>query len=118
MTIDQIKYVVIAVILALFAYIVYDKIYDYGYAVAEQKYSKMIADYNEKQISKTQELEAKMTSLVLANSRYNNALIKDIDDIRNGLKGKTLVVYKDGKCTLSQEFLDSRAAAIDRANLR
>lgn len=118
MTLTQIKYLIIAILLALTAYTVGYKIYTFGYEAAEQKYTKVIAEYNERQTTAVMELEGKVTSLILATSAYNTLLAKDIDGIRNGLLGKTLVVYKDGKCTLSQEFIDSRAAAINRANQR
>lgn len=118
LTLTQIKYIVVAIVLALVAYIVYDKIYDYGYSAAEQKYSKIIKEYNDRQTTKTQEIETKISSLLVASSAYNYAMLQDINAISRGLSGKTLVVYKDGKCTLSQEFIDGRATAINRANQR
>lgn len=116
MTIAQIKYLVIVIIVAITTYALGYKIYNFGYETAEQKYTKVIAEYNQKQITASTELESRVTSLILATASYNNKLSEDINGIRKGLQGKTLVVYKDGKCVLSQEFIDSRTAAINRAN--
>lgn len=118
MTLSQIKYLLTAILIAASLYFMYSKIYHYGYEAAEQKYTKVIQEYNDRQTKQVQELEGKITSLLLATSAYNTILIKDIDSIKLGLYNKPLVIYKDGKCALSKEFIDSRNAAIDRANKR
>lgn len=108
----QIKYlaaILIAAILALAMWQVYDTIYDYGYNTAKAEY---IAEQNKK----VDQVQATITSLVAATTNYNKSLMHDISTIQSSLNGKTLVVYKDGKCVLTQEYIDARSEAIKRAN--
>lgn len=113
-----IKYSIIALIIAAAMYIIYDTIYDLGYNKAEQKYTLIIEDYNKKQDAKVENIQNLVVSLTTATSAYNNTLTSDMRKIKSGLEGKTLVLYKDGKCVLSKEFQDSRIEAINKANKR
>jgi len=87
-----------------------------GYAQAEEKYQEIIQTYNKKQLEKAASIEGAISEIRNNQAAFEANLSADMGQIRNGLKGKTLVVYKDGKCTPSKDFLDSRAQAIDRAN--
>lgn len=87
-----------------------------GYDTAEEKYQAVIKEYNDKQLAKASRIEGVLSTLVTNQENTNSILVSSIDSIKGGLRGKTLVVYKDGKCLPSQEFLDSRTQAINRAN--
>ena len=108
--------VVISLLMAVGGYLIYDKIYDYGYSVAESKYTKVIDEYNNRQEAKANNIQASINSLISATTNYNSVLLSDMTKIQASIANKPLVVYKDGKCELSPEFIEARTAAIDRAN--
>lgn len=113
-----VKYLVIVFAISMTAYLGATKLMAMGYEDAKSYYEPIIRKHEDNQIAKIASVEGLVKGLVANTDAYNASLINDIDSIRSGLKGKTIVVYKDGKCTLSKEFLDSRAAAINRANQR
>lgn len=118
LTLTQIKYIIIGVVAIALLYFASSKIYDYGYFAAEKKYTEVIAQYNLRQEQKVELIEDKINQLLKVTPEYNAKLLTDMQNIKNGIEGKTLVVYKDGKCVITQEFLDARQAAILRANTR
>lgn len=109
LTITQIKYLLIVLITAAILGLAYKTVYTYGYDMAK-------AEYAAEQNKKVEQVQATITSLVAATTNYNRALLSDINTIQTSLNGKTLVVYKDGKCVITQEYKDARSEAIKRAN--
>ena len=114
----SIRAAAVIILLCSLGYFMYNKVYQTGYADAEQKYTKLIQEYQTAQASKVTALEAAVRKLTDNTATYNYALIKDIDQIKATVKTKPLIIYKEGKCTIAKEFLDSRDAAITRANQR
>ena len=110
-----IKIVCVALISAAL-YLVYDKIYTTGYTAAEAKYTEIIKKNADAQEAKLKSVELSLQTLVENTTAFNMLLSEDITKIKSNLNGKTLVVFKDGKCTLTKDFLDSRNEAINRAN--
>lgn len=106
----QIKLALIAAILSLtgsFGYLGYYKVKQIGYAEAEAKYTKVIAE-NDKVIGeKITELEKSSRALVSLTESNNTELTQNIGKIVLGLNGKTLTTIKDGKCVPTKEFSDS-----------
>lgn len=113
----QIKAAIITgslVLAGVFAYLGYSKVYNAGYAEAEAKYQAVITQQNKMVAT----IESDLQKLVITSMDFNSSLSSDLDAIKAGMKNKPLVIYKEGKCTIAKEFLDSRDAAIDRANQR
>jgi len=116
LTLGQIRNILVALVVVLASSVAYIKVYHNGYEDAEQKYQAIIAKDAEEREARARDIESKITSLTTGVSAYNQALLQDMQAIKNGLAGKTLVLYKDGKCQLSPDFLEARDRAIERAN--
>lgn len=108
--------ILLFIVMAFGGYLIYDKIYDYGYSQAESKYTKIIDKYNKDQETKVNNIQSSINSLISATTNYNNVLLSDMTKIQSSIANKALIVYKDGKCELSPDYIQARAAAIDRAN--
>ena len=90
-----------------FGYLGYYKVKQIGYAEAEAKYTKVIAENNRVIGEKITELEKSSRALVSLTESNNNELTQNIGKIVLGLNGKTLTIIKDGKCVPTKEFSDS-----------
>lgn len=106
----QIKLILIAAILSLtgsLGYLGYSKVKQIGYAEAEDKYTKIIAEHNKVIDTKITQLEKSSRALVSLTESNNTELTQNIGKIVLGLNGKTLTIIKDGKCIPTKEFSDS-----------
>lgn len=88
-------------------YLAEQKVESWGYAKAEQKYQKILKDYEDKISKKIDAVEETSNNLVAQNKEYNMLLQQDIIGILKGIRGKTLTIVKDGACTPNQTFSDS-----------
>jgi hypothetical protein len=89
-----------------------------GYAEAEHKYSLIISKQDAERSAKLTEINKNL--IVLANkANITSTLINsEFKAVRAELLKSPLVIYKNGECTLSEEFLASRRKAISLANQR
>lgn len=103
------KELVLAAAILFNAYLVYDKIYTKGVEdtiAAHQKYLD----------EKISNLEQLSTSIAKQNETNNQQVRDDLAVILSNSSKKPTVIYKEGKCIPSDNFLDSYNSLIDRAN--
>lgn len=108
--------VLIALLLSISLYAGYSHIKQIGYREAEVVYQKQIQDYKDSIGKKIDKIETLSTTLVSESRDNNEAVSKDIEDILKKVKGKPLVIVKDGECTPSKTFSDSIGELNKRAN--
>jgi hypothetical protein len=87
-----------------------------GYGIAEQKYSKIITDYNNDVDKKITNIETLANTLASVNKHNNDKLSSDISIILSKVKGKTLTIVKNGECVPNQTFSDSFGEINKRVN--
>lgn len=104
-----IAYLVFSLSLMGGGYLLYHKIKDSGYIEAENKYTQQINEYRKDIEVKKAEVE--VLSNFLDNKRYsdtqqlNENLAAIIKEFRR--TGKTTTILKEGKCSPSQDFVDT-----------
>ena len=108
------------VVLSLLLFFGYQHIkqngYEEGYSVASQKYEEVIAA-NQKEINKKIEnIESLASNLATLNTTANEKLTEHVASILDKIKGKSLVIVKNGECTPSPTFSDSLAEINKRVN--
>jgi 23S rRNA pseudoU1915 N3-methylase RlmH len=90
-------------------YLLYHKIKDSGYKEAEDKYTQQINEYRKDIEVKKAEVE--VLSNFLDNKRYSDTqqLNENLDAIIKEFRrtGKTTTIIKEGKCSPSQDFVDT-----------
>lgn len=118
MSFTALKYLVSISAILLALGLAYNTVYMQGYSKAEQKYTKIIEEHTTKQATNIASLTTLVTTLVENREAQDAALASDLETIKTRMRGKALVVYKDGTCSLTKTFLDSREAAISKANQR
>jgi hypothetical protein len=112
------KYIIYAIIAILTCYQLFVEIEQYGYSKAEAKYIKILDDKKEVQDALIKSIETSISENLKQSNSYTSNLSKDISKIKADLSNKPLVVYKDGTCTLTDEYLVAREKAINKANQR
>ena len=119
------KYISLVLLISLSLYSGYSYILNIGISrgtkVAEDKYTSIIAEYKKLQDTKIDLVLLSMGNLTKATDTFNASNTLGMNSIISTLKDskRPVVVYsKDTGCTLSEEFLGSRAKAIDIANQR
>lgn len=95
----------LAIVLGLWAG--YAKVKDIGYQEASTKYEQQIKEYQTEVANRIKAIETSSQALVLETRTNNEVLTKNVSNIVYGLKGKNLVIIKDGVCTPSKTFSDS-----------
>lgn len=105
-----------ALAIALALYLGYAKIKDIGYQEASQKYELQIEQYQEQLAKKIQAIELSSQTLVAESRDNNEQMTNNVNSIIKGLKGKNLVIVKNGECTPSKEFSDSFVTINKRVN--
>lgn len=110
------KEILLSVLIAGGSFFVYEKVKHIGYVEAETKYEAIIHDY-QKQIAE-QVATIENNSRILVDGNRDSAVIlkSRMDDILGTLKGKPLVVVKNGECSPSQTFSDSFGKVNQQAN--
>lgn len=115
----EVKLVIAALILAVISvtgYLTYKHVRNLGYQEAQEKYEKVIRDY-EANVNKKIDVIENLASTLVNESRENNAaLTQDITTIIRGVKSKPLTVIKNGDCNPNQTFVDSLSKINQRAN--
>lgn len=110
------KELLLAVALIFVGYMVYDKIYERGFEKSQQEHRDYVKKYSEDLDIRIDKLEQLSANIVEQNMIAAQNRDDDLKKILKAAAQKSLVVYKDGKCTPSQEFLDSYNSIINRAN--
>ena len=116
MPIGLIIRLVSGLIIALALYFGYSYIKQLGYNEAQIVYEKKIQEYQDTVLVKINSIESLSNTLATESRVTNEAVSKDIDDILKRVRGKSLVVVKDGGCTPSKTFSDSISEINKRAN--
>lgn len=106
----------IAAAIAGFLFFGYEKIKSIGYQEAEQKYTKVIKDYEDNLNKKIDNIETLAGTLVVENRENNVLLTNDINTILTRVKTKPLTIVKNGECSPSQTFSDTFVEINKRAN--
>lgn len=105
-----------AIALALVLYLGYAQVKSIGYKEAEAVYQEKIAVYEKTLLIKINNIESLSNTLALESRENSEVLARDIEDILKKVKGKPLVIVKDGECTPSANFSNSIGALNQRAN--
>lgn len=87
--------------------IVYTKVKDIGYQEATTKYEQLISAHILANQEKLANLEKLSTKLVQITTESDITNTKNIGKISASIKGKSLVIVKDGQCNPSPTFLGS-----------
>ncbi len=106
----------IALLLAITITYTYDKLVGIGYERAIQQHKEYVDEYNKKLDGRINNLEGFSSYLIKQNEVYNVKLNEDLNKILVASRKGPLVIQKEGKCTLSSNFIDSYNSVIDRAN--
>ena len=106
----------VALALAGALYFGYSHVKQIGYDEAAAKYSLIIKGYEEDVNKKIDALEVLSSTLVVENRKNNISLSKDMQDIKEGIKKKPLIVVKDGECTPAPTFSEAIVKINVRAN--
>ena len=104
----------LAIATALF--LSYTKVKHIGYEEASIKYEQILADkvkVNEQKLDNLEKLSVKLVQIT-TESDISNA--KSIGKISDSIKGKSLVILKDGECKPSPTFLGSFEEINKRVN--
>ena len=96
-----------AAAIALALYLGYAHIKSIGYAEASVVYEQKIRAYEDGINKKIDTIQALSTSLVVNTTINNDLLAKDVSGILDRVKGKPLVIVKNGECVPSQTFSDT-----------
>lgn len=105
-----------AVAISIVLYMGYSYIKHIGYKEAEVVYQQKIQEYQNTVLNKINTIESLSNTLATESKASNEAVAKDIEDILKKVKGKPLVVIKDGECIPSKTFSDSISEINKRAN--
>lgn len=103
------KELLLAMTIFVSGYLAYDKVYNKGVedtVAAHQKYL-------DEKISKLEQLS---TDIAKQTETSNQQVRDDLAVILSNSSKKPTVIYKEGKCIPSDNFLDSYNSLIDRAN--
>lgn len=103
------KEILLAVAITFSAYMVYDRIYTKGVQDSIAAHEKYLDE-------KIGNLEHLSTHIALQNEQNTKAVQDDLALILSKSSQKPTVIYKEGKCIPSDNFLDSYNSLIDRAN--
>ena len=95
---------------------IYQQGHQAGYVVAEAKYTKIINDNTTAVNKKIDNIETLAGNLVAINTASNDKMTEDIASILSKVKGKPLVIVKNGDCVPNQTFSDSFIQINKRAN--
>ena len=115
-----IKWVAAALLAAAISvgiYAGYSHIKQIGYNEAEAKYTQIMHQYETDVNKKIDTIVAMSNSLATINQANNEQLTNDISAILSKVKGKQLVVVKNGECVPSQTFSDSFGQINKQVNL-
>ena len=94
----------------------YSHVKHIGYQEAETEYKLVIKEYEEQRDAKIRKIEELSGLLITTANANNEATQKDVKTILAAVKGKPLVVVKNGECTPSQTFSDSILTINKRIN--
>lgn len=97
-------------------YMVYDKIYERGFEKAQKEHVDYVKNYTKAIDEKIDRLETLSRDLYAALEIADTNRKQDLQKIIKAASKGPLTIYKDGKCTPSEEFLDSYNSVINRAN--
>jgi hypothetical protein len=106
------KYLALIIIVITLLFAGYSK----GVTTTTAKYEEILTTMRINQEVKIARIETSLDIMSKEQSNYTSSLRNSFKEITKGLNNKPLVIYKDGECTLSKEFLDSRQKAIDKVN--
>lgn len=88
-------------------FIGYTKVKEIGYQEASVKYEQLISDKVRVNEQKLDNLERLSTKLVQITTEADISNAKSIGKISASIRGKSLVILKDGQCNPSPTFLGS-----------
>lgn len=111
-----IKWGIAALLISGALYAIFDKIDSRGYERAKAECAVVIKEYEDQVIARLTKIEESSTQLVLTSKTNNEAVSTDIAAILSKVKGKSLVVLKDGNCVPSQTFSDTFNTVNKRVN--
>lgn len=116
---NEVKLIIAALILAaitVVGYLTYKHVRSLGYQEAQEKYEKVIRDYETGVNKKIDAIETLASTLVTESRENNLVLSQDISTIIRGVKSKPLTIVKNGDCNPNQTFVDSLSKINQRAN--
>lgn len=105
-----------ASIIALALYLGYAHVKGIGYEEASLKYEARIKEYEDNIVKKIDSIESLSNTLAIESRENNEIVARDIEDILKKVKGKPLVIIKDGECIPSTTFSNSIGELNKRAN--
>jgi hypothetical protein len=108
--------VLLSVLLSTGIYLGYSHIKNIGYLEAEAKYTTIIKTYEDSVNNKIDTVVSMSNELATANKANNEQLVTDVTTILSKVKGKQLVIIKNGECVPSQTFSDSFVQINQRVN--
>lgn len=110
------KEMVIGALISFCVYFIYNNIYERGFEKANAEHVAYIKEYNSKLDTRIQTLEDFSRVIYEQNEQTKRSQLADNQKILALARKEPLVIYKEGKCTLSPTFVDSYNSVIDRAN--
>lgn len=116
---STIKLIIIAIIFAVVTgvgYTTYNHIKDIGFQEAKVICDENFKKYEEQRSKKISEIETESKDLAAQSKLREGELTKKMTLLKKQLKIKPLVLVKEGKCTLTQEFSDSFGKINQTAN--
>ena len=99
-------------VIGLIMFFIGRTIYSYGYDSASIKYEKQITEYNNQILSKVSDINNKAYNIASVYDRMREDNAKAFKDLKASYKTKELVIYRDGKCDLTTDFIDSFNQAV------
>lgn len=110
------KQLLLAILLVVGCYLVYNRIYHSGYDAASAVYEIRIKEYSDKLDKRISTIETNSTVLVSAAASAAANRTEEMSAITALAKKKVLFTVKGEKCTPSQDFLNSYNSLISRGN--
>lgn len=98
---------IVPLAIVTFLFLGYNKVRRIGYQEAATKYEQIISDHVLATQEKLANLEKLSTKLVQITTEADISNAKNIGKISASIRGKSLVILKDGQCNPSPTFLGS-----------
>lgn len=100
----------------LIIYMAYSHVYNLGVESERERINKEKVELQTKLDNRTDQLIDSSTKYVKASEAMSKASQDTINSIVENMKSKPTVIYKEGKCVVTEDFKKSYNAIIDEAN--
>mgnify|MGYP007042102057 CR=1 FL=1 len=110
------KQIVVITAIGFLAFWGYNTIYDRGAAANDAKWQERMEVYEKARDEKISNIEGYTRTTLEQQLINNHKTAKDIDSLVVAGKKGPVVVFKEGKCQLTPDFVTTYNAIIDKAN--